>query len=181
MLCQRFGWLPARWAKGWPPLAACASVGVVAVVLMLWLAVALAVRRGFQFSLPLPAWPGCGRRDPVQLVRDRNASAKRQAEAARAVETFGGVVTYDYNYDFPNPNEYRAPPECLRNLLGTDFFSDVLAVKSRVSPSGRAWWWPKAGPGTRTLQISSRWAGFAGCASMGGRISRTPAWNISAS
>ena len=146
MLCQRFGWLPARWAKGWPPLAACASVGVVAVVLMLWLAVALAVRRGFQFSLRSLLGLVVAVAIPCSWFVTEMRSAKRQAEAARAVETFGGVVTYDYNYDFPNPNEYRAPPECLRNLLGTDFFSDVLAVKSRVSPSGRAWWWPKAGP-----------------------------------
>ena len=109
---------------------------------MLWFVIALALRRRFQFSLRSLLALVLAVAIPCSWFATERRSANRQAEAVRAIEAVGADVTYDHEYDSNNPSEYRAPPECLRKLLGTDFFANVLAVESRCDPSGNWWWWP---------------------------------------
>src|SRR3972149_3025380 len=59
--------------------------------------------------------------------------AKRQKEAAEELVKLGCKVAYDYEYEWDSYSMHvqgRRPPspEWLRNLLGTDFFSNVTAV-----------------------------------------------------
>ncbi len=84
LLFERFGWLPARWAKGWPALTACASVAVAAVVLMLWFVIASALRRRSS-SASVAAGLGLAVAIPCSWFATE-LTANRQAEAVRAIE-----------------------------------------------------------------------------------------------
>ena len=57
--------------------------------------------------------------------------AKRQREAVAVIEKLGGWVMYDYQVDELGrimKNRGAPRPAWLRNLLGDDFFGDVIGV-----------------------------------------------------
>jgi hypothetical protein len=60
----------------------------------------------------------------------RMTKARRQKKAVQAIERAGGMVSYDYQGDGPFGDPHAQPPvlKWARELLGDDFFCDVVMV-----------------------------------------------------
>jgi hypothetical protein len=124
-LSEWFQWFSFNHHKGWTVLIAVAVVGVAALLMPLWLAVALFLRWRFQFSIRsmfvltavvaiLCSW--------LTMERDR---MRRQKEAVAWIENAGGTVVYDWQTSLDARNE---APGWLRYLLTDDFFDGIADV-----------------------------------------------------
>lgn len=137
LLSEQFQWFAFNERKGWTVLIAVGAVGVAVVVMLLWLGLSLLFRWRFQFSVRslvvlvvAVAMPCCW-----LAVKLRAAERQRRAvEAWEAMREAKGWVMYDYEFDESGVYAGRKtePPALawLRELLGVDFFADVVGVHS---------------------------------------------------
>jgi len=131
LLSERFQWFAFNEHKGWSILIAIGVVGVAVVVMLVWLAVTLLLRRRFQFSFRsllvfvvtvsmLLGWFA------MEMQK-----AGKQREAVEAIVGMGRHVYYDFQIDeagFEITGAQSTAPVWLRKSLGDDFFSDVVAA-----------------------------------------------------
>jgi hypothetical protein len=123
-------WL-GSWHKGYAVLVAVAGVGMALVAMLLWCVVAMVFRWPFQFGIrtllvltAVVAWP-------FSWLAVNMKRAREQKESV-AVGRLDGFVGYAWAYDNHTPdgkwlsNAQPPEPAWLRNLLGDDFFSDVV-------------------------------------------------------
>jgi hypothetical protein len=90
-------------------------------------------RRWFQYSLRTLLLAMLLASIGMSWITIRVQRARRQKAAVEEIRKLGGEVTYDYEYPQPGPgSSWRAPQPPglapLRNLLGEDFFTDVVEV-----------------------------------------------------
>jgi len=109
--------------------------------MLLWLVVSLLSRWRFQFSLRSLVVLVVAVAVPLGWFGVRLREAERQRRAVEAIRKAGGTVWYDYHntlYGVIEPRAEPPTPAWLRNLLGEDFFADVVHVgysRPRPSPS----------------------------------------------
>ena len=138
-LSDWLGW-PA-WHKGYAVLVAVAGVGVVLVVMLLWWLVALVFRWRFQFSLRSLLLLVVVVALPFSWLAAEMQQARRQGEAAAAIEKLQGIVFYDWQFDADGnllPVAKPLGPIWTNNPLENHFFSDVVAVGWKVVPAREA-------------------------------------------
>ena len=138
-LSERFQWFPFNTHKGWTVLIAAASVGVVLALMLLWLIIALVFRLRFQFSIrsllvlviavALPfSWLGVTMRkareqkQAVDLLRKNGGQVWHAASCQNLGSLVPGANTNIY------PSAQAQDCRFVRNLLGDDFFNDVVEV-----------------------------------------------------
>ena len=139
LLSERFRWFPFNQHKGWTVLIAVAVVCVAIMLLLIWFAVSLFSRFGFQFSIRSLMLFVAVVAVVCSWFTVKMQGAARQREVVKAVEKGGGRVVYDYHLNaegnliaFPKTGiPEPSGPGWLRNLLGVDFFWDVKWVRCR--------------------------------------------------
>jgi hypothetical protein len=119
-LSDRFGW----WHKGYAVLTGLAGVGVAMLLLLVWLGVALVVRRRFQFSIRSLLVMVVVVALPCSWMTVETQLAKRQTVAVEAIRKLGGQVWYDYEF----AKTPAAKHAWLETALGKDFFFSVVDV-----------------------------------------------------
>jgi hypothetical protein len=134
-LAERLGWL----AKGWPVLAAIATITAALGLMFAWFLLALVFRGRFQFGirslllLTLVVAIACS------WLSTEMKQARQQRTAVEAVAEAGGRVTYDYQRTADDTvSQPRAAP-WLRKRLGDDLFVSVTAIdfaRAGVSDDG---------------------------------------------
>ena len=115
-------------AQGVRVLAAIAAVGLFLLLMLLWFFVALVFRLRFQFSIRSLLVLTVAVAVPCSWLAVEMGKAREQREAVAAL---GEAVAYDYEVDQAGDwllNTEPPPPLWLWNILGTDFFGDVVAV-----------------------------------------------------
>ena len=140
-LSQWFRWLP----KGWPVLIAVASVAAVIIAMFAWFGVAVVFGRRFQFTVRSLLVLVVVVAAPCSWMAVEMKKAREQREAVDLLYRWssssltgelcydsGTTVMFDHKYDeyriLPKP---QPEPERLRNLLGDDFFREVVRVTLR--------------------------------------------------
>jgi biotin transporter BioY len=130
-LSERFRWFALNQHRGWTVLVAVAALAVFLLLMLGWFLLAVALRWRFQFSLrsllvlPLVVALVCG------WLATEIKRAKRQREAVAAIRALGGFAIYDYLVAETANRPPQSPgPEWARRILGTDFFADVIDVRS---------------------------------------------------
>jgi hypothetical protein len=131
------------WHKGYAVLASLAMLGVALTAMILWFIIAVIIRRRFQFSIRSLLVLAVAVALPFSWFNSARLVARRQSEDLKAVlET--GEADYDVESHYipfyyfskgfdghisrpvlPSPNPV---PELLSNLLGNDFFHEVVCV-----------------------------------------------------
>ncbi len=111
-LSERFHRLP----KGWPAVIAIGAVGAFLLLMFLWFAAALLFRWRFQFSILSMLVLTVAVALPCAWLETEMQRARKQCEAASAIEELGGTVQRDF----------RSP--WLRNLLGDDLLNGIFLV-----------------------------------------------------
>jgi hypothetical protein len=117
-------------AKGWAVLTAITSISVAALMMLLWFAASLFLRRRFQFSirslflLVLAVAVPCGW---LAVERER---ARRQSETVEWTRKLGGYVEYDWQEWYANLLSPTQPPGTIfpRDLPGVDFFHVIVLI-----------------------------------------------------
>lgn len=132
LLSERFSWLPFNEKKGYTVLVAVAAVCVGLLVLFLWFGLSLVLRRRFQFGLRsllamvLLVAVACS------WLGVKVEQARKQKAVVEALKRHCVIVEYTWVYD--NRLSFLAAPGpapiWLRELLGEDFFHDVIEVKT---------------------------------------------------
>jgi hypothetical protein len=138
-LSDRLGW-PA-WHKGYAVLVAVASVGVFFLLMLLWFAIALIFRWRFQFSIRSLLVLTVAVAVPCSWMAVEMKRAREQKEAVAAIRKVGQVPRYDWEFDvraIELPKPERPGPEWLWDLLGEDFFADVVRIDG-LSGNAHAW------------------------------------------
>ena len=105
-----------------------AAVGAVFVLMLLWFLVALAFRRRFQFSLRSLLLLVVVVAIPCSWLATEMKAARRQRDSAKAVDEFGGQVTYDYELDPPYLPPKPPGPAWIYERLGIDMLADVVGL-----------------------------------------------------
>ena len=129
-LAEQFRWLP----KGWTVLVAVASVGVALILMLAWFAVALLFRWRFQFSIRSLLVLTVAVALPFSWLAARMRQAAGQQRVVQEIEAAGGLVVYDFQLDPSGKQNAKAQmpePAWLRDLLGDDYFHDILALDLR--------------------------------------------------
>jgi hypothetical protein len=99
---------------------------------------------------------------PCAWLGRRIARNRLERDAVEAIKTSGGKAWYDYeirSFERDYRRTWSAPPEMptgpkwLRNLLGEDFFSDVLEVRLTDASAGHLDWVDSL-PQLETLDLS---------------------------
>ena len=124
-LSERFRWFAFNEHKNWRVLIALAVVCVAVVLLLLWLAVSLVLRRRFQFGLRSMLVFFAVVAIVCSWFTVKMQQARRQKEAVEGA----AWVRYHYELDaygniLPMTAEPCGPP-WLRNMVGVDFLCDV--------------------------------------------------------
>ena len=115
-LSEQYRWFRFNEHKGWTVLIAVAVVGVTILLMLLWFTVALLFRRRFQFGIRSLLVLVVVVAVPCSWMAVKRQQAKREQEAAAAIETMGGHVLWS------GPSG----PAWLRNLLGDDFYKRLF-------------------------------------------------------
>ena len=126
-LSERFGWL--GWHKGYAVLTAVAVVSLAALGMVVCLGVAVVFRRRFQFSLRLLMLMVVTVAVPSSWLAAEMKETKEQRDVVNEIKNVGGAVQYYWEVDASGNRIANAKPsgtERLRNLLGDDFFNNVL-------------------------------------------------------
>ena len=138
-LSERFRWFAFNEHKGWTVLIAVAVVCLAVVLLMLWFGVSLVLRRRFQFSIRSLLLFVVVVAVVCSWFTVKVQQARGQREVVEAFEKVGFVM-YDYEVAELDANGRRPPapgPPWLRNLVGVDFLSDVVALRyKRATDAG---------------------------------------------
>jgi hypothetical protein len=138
LLSEWFQWFAFNEHKGWTVLIALGVVLVALLVVLIWGLGCFFRRRRFQFSyrsllvflvaLSVPlgwfAWE-------IQRARKQRAAVDNIAKA-------GGWVAYDFHWNESGMPVQPPGPSWLRELLGDDFFSDVVGARVIGTPAGDA-------------------------------------------
>ena len=95
-LSERFGWL--GWHKGYAVLTCVAVVGGAMLLMLVWFAMALVFRRRFQFNLRSLLVLVVVVALPCSWLAVRMQQARRQIEAADAIDKLGGRVFYFWEH-----------------------------------------------------------------------------------
>lgn len=131
-LSQKLPWASCNAQKGWAVLIAVAIVPIASLSLLLWLSVALLFRSPFQFGIRSLVVLTVAVGIPSSWLEIEREHARQQQTLVEDIRRLGGIVSYDWEIDMngdPLPGSPRPPgPATLRNLLGVDFFADVLQV-----------------------------------------------------
>jgi hypothetical protein len=130
LISERFQLFAFNERKGWTVLIT-VGISCVAILLMLsWSVVALFVHRRFQFSVRSLLWLFTAIGVTLGWLAWDVQLARRQREAVVRLTKLDILLGYDYQLaqpTIPEMNAAVAPaPEWLRNLLGRDFFGDVV-------------------------------------------------------
>jgi hypothetical protein len=134
LFSQRFKWFPFNAHKGWGVLIAMACMGMFFVVFFLWFTAALLFRWQFQFSVRSLLSLFVVAAVPLGWLAAEMKAAERHADAVRWIRTAhrDGGCHYDWECDAQgrSMSSTKTPPATrgLRNLLGDDFFADVVYV-----------------------------------------------------
>ncbi len=128
-LSDRLGW--PRWHKGYAVLVTVTGVGGFVLLVLLWFLGALAVRWRFQFStrslFALTVAVGV----PFSWLAAERKNASEQRAIVDEIRTWGGVLSYDWEWDSegrPVPNAMPPEPAWLRNLFGRAFFETLTGI-----------------------------------------------------
>ncbi len=131
-LSDRLGW-PA-WHKGYAVLSAVAGGGVVLILMLIWFVAALSFRLRFQFSIRSLLLLTVAVALPCSWLAARMRQAAGQQRVVQEIEAAGGLVVYDFQLDPSGKQNAKAQmpePAWLRDLLGEDYFHDILALDLR--------------------------------------------------
>ncbi|MGA2254797.1 MAG: hypothetical protein ABSG53_09060 [Thermoguttaceae bacterium] len=119
------------WHKGYAVLTCGAIVGLGMILMLGWFLVAVVFRRRFQFGIRSLLVMAVA----VAITSSWFGAEMRQAkEQRKKVETFNrltGDANYDWQVDRHGnrlPNAQPSQPAWLRDLLGDDFFAEVVSV-----------------------------------------------------
>jgi hypothetical protein len=128
LLSERCQWFAFNEKKGWTVLIAIASIVVGIVLMLLWFVLALLVHWRFQYSLRTLLLLVAVVAILCSWLATETQQARNQSEAVKAIRRLGGEVvrdcdTHDYSLTSTPPE-----PEWLRELLGGDFFENVVIV-----------------------------------------------------
>jgi hypothetical protein len=129
-LSDQFKWFPFNEHKGWTALIAVGVVGLAVVLMLVWGVVSLCLRRRFQFSFRSLLVFVVAVSVPLGWFAWKMDRATRQREAVEAIARVGADVSYDYHWDVQGYSFREEPtaPAWLRQLLGDDFFCDVVTA-----------------------------------------------------
>ncbi len=136
LLSEQFRWFPFNEHKGWTVLIAVAGVCAALLLMMLWFAAGLLLRRRFQFSLRSLLVLVVVVAVPCSWMAVKLQEAKRQRETVYALWQADAVVLYDCEIAVdgsPSPGTEPADPEWLWRFLGIDFFCDAVVVADHFS------------------------------------------------
>ena len=106
-------------------LTAVAGVGVVFPLALLQLGFSLLFRIPFQFTIRTLLLLVFAVAVPFGWLGFELRQARKQKAIVNAVKKHDGVVDYDWQWRVPTTTP---EPQWLRDLLGADFFSDVIHV-----------------------------------------------------
>ncbi len=129
-LSERFHWFPFNYHKGWTVLIAVATVGAALLFMLLCFLVCLVFRLRFQFSIRSLLVLMVAIAVPFSWLAVEMKNAKKQAQAVRAIEGLWVTHDYDVNESGQIVGGSQKEPIWLLNLLGGDFFADVVGVFS---------------------------------------------------
>jgi hypothetical protein len=120
-LSERFRWFPFNSHAGWTVLIAVAAVGVAFLFILFWFIASLLFRCRFQFSIRSLLVLVVVVAVPSSWLGAEIRQAKREREAAAALEKLGGSV------ERWTPERWGTPsgPQWLRSVLGDNFFDAV--------------------------------------------------------
>ena len=124
---EQFQWFWFNHHKGWTVLIAVAIFGVIFSTNLLWWLAALAFRLRFQFSVRSLLMLTVAFALPFSWLAGEMKKAREQARIVNEIRMVGNV-SYDWEYRERNPSGQPREAAWLRNLLGQDFFGEVLQV-----------------------------------------------------
>lgn len=154
-LSNRFQWFGFNHHQGWTVLIAVATVGVTILLMLLWFFASLLFRRRFQFSIRSMLILAVVVAIPCGWMMAETQRARTQHDAVAEYERDSGYsLVYDFQMDrpsrgrppgipidesilsdlelefhFSSPPEKPHAPEWLMNLLGEDFFCEVVVAQ----------------------------------------------------
>jgi hypothetical protein len=130
-LADRFAWFGLTRGSGWNVFLSVALVGLAVLIGLLWLGLALSLRRRFQFSMRSLFVLMISVAISCSWFAVKMQQARRQREAVVAIRGLNGIVFYDHEFKAYSRGIQRAPSSArrrLQDLLGEDFCSNVEAV-----------------------------------------------------
>ena len=133
LLSEHFGWFAFDEKKGWPVLIAIGAVGLTALLMLLWFAISLLLRKRFRYSLRSLLLVVLVISIPCSWLKVQTQQAKRQEAAVIAIRSTGTDVYYRIGTDSVSRQEPQIGFAMLRRYLGDSFFSDVVRISSNVS------------------------------------------------
>lgn len=151
LLSERFQWFEFNAQKGWTTLIVASIAATMSLFLLIWFAIAAIFRGPFRFTVRSLFILVLAVAVPCNGLATGMKNARRQREAAAAIQQEGGRVKYDrwfgepVDVRFPTPiaqalSTFGGPrrvvtyqtyaieepePNLPRRLLGDDFFRDV--------------------------------------------------------
>ncbi len=154
LLSERYRWFPFNERKGYTVLIAVAVVCAALLLMMLWFAGSLVLRRRFQFCLSSLFVLVVVVALPCNSLAVKMQEAREQREKVESWRKSGFLV------------KYRSPEAhpILEKLLGVDFFRDVYPPAVSAFPTSPMPTWKTS----RSLAMST-------CCSCATRESRAPA------
>jgi hypothetical protein len=129
LLSERFCWFGFNEHKGWTVLIAVGIVGVALVLMLLWFLVSLVFRWRFQFSIRSLFALTIAVAIPCSWLAVEMKKAREQKEAVERITNMGGGVRYARKADALGnglPGSEPPAPAWLQDLLGVDFFTEVV-------------------------------------------------------
>ncbi len=126
-------WLSAgvrwpAWHKGYAVLTAVGTVGGATLLMGMWFAVAMLLRRRFQFSIRSLLVLTVATAVPFSWLAVEMKKAREQAEIVEETTRLGMWAAYDDPADTSLSNTEPQALAWLRNRLGKDFFLDVVGL-----------------------------------------------------
>ena len=131
-LSEQFRWFAFNEHKGWTVLIAVAGVGAALLLALLWFAASLLFRLRFQFSIRSLLLLMLVVALPCSWLSWERRKAENQNRLVEWIENMHGRANYDCEVTGDGTHvQYWEPPatEALRNLLGIDFFADIVWVR----------------------------------------------------
>ena len=132
-LSERFGWFTLGQHKGWAVLIAVAAFAAALLLLVLWFVAAVLFRRRFQFGIRSLLLLAIIVALQSGWMRVNVRAAKEQHDTVEAITKTNGSNRASLYYDYsesPSPSGITPrEPRWLRDLLGDDFFHDVVRAR----------------------------------------------------
>ena len=107
---------------------------MVLILMLIWFVAALSFRLRFQFSIRSLLLLTVAVALPCSWLAARMRQAAGQQRVVQEIEAAGGLVVYDFQLDPSGKQNAKAQmpePAWLRDLLGDDYFHDILALDLR--------------------------------------------------